>query len=219
MFDKEIIERICNLTFTQEDLEGSQYKIKYDIEYPFEKYYKTETITEAIQKCIDGKWNLNTLCSWFCSYNHIIGGGFTKEVKENFSPFEALVFEAISWDLDGYSMLHPTLFKERPNYLFEIKEGLKNLGHIWDTRNDWKCFYSMIGKDAKANKDYDVVFMNEKSKEYMIVCTGFFEGEYSDDRTHFIKDKEFINLIQQLEKENYSLLHHSEEFYYEDVKR
>ena len=59
----------------------------------------------------------------------------------------------------------------------------------------------------------------EKSKEYMIVCTGFFEGEYSDDRTHFIKDKEFINLIQQLEKENYSLLHHSEEFYYEDVKR
>lgn len=70
-------------------------------------------------------------------------------------------------------MLHPTLFKERPNYLFEIMKGLKNLGHVWDTRDDWKCFYSMIGKDAKTNKDYDVVFINEKNKEYLIVCTGF----------------------------------------------
>ena len=52
MYDKELIERICNLTCSKEDVWRYQSTINYDSEYPFRKYYDVNIIIGAINKYI-----------------------------------------------------------------------------------------------------------------------------------------------------------------------
>lgn len=41
MYDKDLIQRICDLTCTSNDVIINQTTIKYDTEHPFRKYYKS----------------------------------------------------------------------------------------------------------------------------------------------------------------------------------
>jgi hypothetical protein len=49
MYDKELIQRVCNLTCLKEEVVRNQTTIKYDTEHPFKKYYSLSTIKGAIE--------------------------------------------------------------------------------------------------------------------------------------------------------------------------
>ncbi len=55
MYDKTLIEKVCNLTCSEEDLEISLESIKFDIKSPFKKYFNVDTISNAIQKYINNE--------------------------------------------------------------------------------------------------------------------------------------------------------------------
>ena len=57
IYDKEIIEKVCNLTFKDEDIPCCQIDIKYNHDAPFYKYYNVNSIIGALNKYLSGEWN------------------------------------------------------------------------------------------------------------------------------------------------------------------
>lgn len=212
MFDKELIQKICDVTCTKDEVCRDQTTIKYDTQFPFKKYFNLDSIVKAIGMYTSHNWNDATLASWFCIYNWIICGGFSDDLKENLTPLEEFLKEVISWDLDGLSFFDESVSEESED-LTDVIQSFKDFLHILNTINDWKCYYACVGEECKWNDENYIVLINDKTKEYMMVSSAFLEIEYSDDIFHHLEDKEFIQLIKELKRNNYKSLPHSEYWY------
>lgn len=218
MFDKELIDKVCNLNCVKKDVNRNQTTIKYDIEYPFEKYYDLNTIINAINKYIKKEWDDKTLSSWFCIYNWILCGGFDDNLKENFTDVEDFLVETISWDLDGMSFFDDWVIEsEGIQYLYDCIEEFKSLDHIWKTRNEWNGYYSPIGESGTLNENQYVLFINEIKKEYIIIHSDHLENGKNYDNIKFVTENEFDGLVNQLKYNNYKLISYSEKWYYCDL--
>lgn len=218
MFEKELIERVCNLTWTKEDIARDITTIKYDPEFPFEKYYSMQTIIAAINKYLSKEWDDKMLSHWACIYNWIIRGGFYENRKENFNSFETFLVDVISWDLDGLSF-----FDEEHEFegAFELDKRIafyENFDHIWQTRGQWSCFYALVGELTEENGSQYVLIFNDNTKEYMILCCDHIENGYQDERIHFIENKAFMELVDQIVAKEYKVLPSAEKYYYEEVE-
>ena len=219
MFDKELIERICNLTCTKEDVCRNQTTIKYDYEYPFEKYYDINVIVGAINKYISKEWDDETLAGWCCIYNWILCGGFNRNVKEDLNSLEQYLFDDLSWSLDGLSFFDAdTYFEESEDEIFDIINGYKNWNHIWQTRNDWKGVYATIGEYDKTNESQYVLLINEKLKEYIILFSEHLSNNYKhqNDKLKYTTKNKFVKLVDKVKKD-YTRLSGSEKYSYFDL--
>lgn len=221
MYDKELIERICNLTCSKEDVCRDQTTINYDSEYPFRKYYDVNIIIKAINKYISKEWDDQTLAGWCCIYNWILSGGFSNDVKEDLNPLEQYLFDDLSWELDGLSFFdEETYFEESKDEIYEIIESFKNWDHIWQTRDSWKGVYAPIGVFDLTNGNQYVLLVNETLKEYMIL---FSEGHLSNNYKHqndylrYTSRNKFVKLEKYLKNNGYTMLGCSERFYYDDA--
>lgn len=217
MFDKELIKKICDLTCKFEEINIPQDKLKYDNEYPFEKYYKLEIIVNAIKKYLNKDWDDKMLSSWACRYDWVICGGFYKDLKEsNKNIVEKFIKSQISWNLDGLSFFEDWFLEEDMFDLNKIIEEFKNLDFVLNTIDNWKAYYAMVGPLAKENEDQYVLLINELDKKYMIIYSMFFENGYEDEFIKFISEEEQKQKIKELEKSEYTLLSYSEQFYYDE---
>lgn len=218
MFDKDLIEKICNLSCLKSDVCRNQTEIKYDSVYPFKKYYDVNIIIGAINKYLSKEWDASTFSSWCCIYNWIICGGFNIDLIEDLNPFEEFYKEIISWDLDGLSF-----YDEEEAYIdVEINkwiEQYKNWDHIWQTRNEWQGVYSPISKYDRENGDQYVVVFNDKRKEYMILFSEHLNNNYCSQNEYlkYTTKSKLVKLINTLQENKYSILSCFEEFYYSDL--
>lgn len=217
MYDRELIEKVCNLTCKPEEINVDQTSFKYDVDHPFEKYYKVDIIIGAINKYILKEWNDITLANWCCIYDWILCGGFDANIKENFNPFERFLVDVISWDLDGLSF-----FDEDVDELDEVYEWIKfykNIDRVWQTRNGWKGVYATIGEYDKENGQQYVVIVNDSLKEYMIIFSEHLKNsyKYQNEFLKYTTKNKFIRLIEKLKDLGYSNLSCSEECYYQEL--
>ena len=81
MYDKELIQKVCELTCSKEDVVRDQTTIKYNTENPFKTYYNVSTLTGAFKKYIANEWDDQTLAHWACIYCWVLCGGFDDNVK------------------------------------------------------------------------------------------------------------------------------------------
>ena len=95
MYDKELIDKICNLTCKPEEIDIDQTSIKYDSVDSFNKYYNVNTIINAIDKYINKEWNDKTLANWFCLYDWIIKGGCKISANKNLNELDYFIKELI----------------------------------------------------------------------------------------------------------------------------
>ena len=218
MYDKSLIERVCNLTCISEDIVRSQTSIKYDIAYPFKKYYDMKTAIRAIKKCISKEWDDTMLSHWFCIYNWIICGGFDDNLKEDLTPIEDFLKEIISWDFDGMAFFDASYIEEDiTEYLNDVIQECENLDYIWQTRNEWKLFFSDVGELAKINEDHYALLINDSKKRYTIIHTDYFHYATPAESFKYIAENEFNALVEQLKADEYEIISYSEEFYYDSV--
>ena len=108
MYDKELIESVCDLSCNYKELlvkHGNQTKIEYDCDNPFEKYYSLNTILGTIEKYRKRKITDKELSHWACIYDWIINGGFSDKVK--FAPTKKtyVIYEISDW-LDSLSFFN-----------------------------------------------------------------------------------------------------------------
>lgn len=215
MYDKELIQKVCNLTCSKEEVVRNQTTIRYDTENPFKKYYNISTITGAIKKYISKEWDDQTLAHWACIYCWILSGGFDyKNRNENLNTLEGFFRDIITWDLDGLSF-----FDEQDDTLniHECMKLFENYDYIWQTRQQWRAVYAMIGPFAKENGDQYVALINDTTKEYMIIHSDHLKNGFEDEYFKFITQEEHCSLIEQLKNSGYKILSCSEEFYYMDI--
>ena len=184
MYDKELIQRVCNLTCLKEEVVRNQTTIKYDTEHPFKKYYSFSTIKGAIEKYISNEWDDQTLAHWACIYCWILSGGFDDNLTDDLNSFETFFKDFITWDLDGLSFFSAE--DEEPNDMQEIIALFEDYDHIWQTRNEWEVVYAMIGPFAKENEDQYALLVNNTKKEYMIMYSDHLKNGYEDEHFHFV---------------------------------
>lgn len=216
MYDKELIERVCNLTCTKEDIFRDQTTINYDHEYPFKKYYDVNIIVVAINKYLSKEWDDHTLAHWACIYNWIICGGFHDDLKEGLDSFEEFMKDVISWDLDALSFFDEEYLEEDEN-LYDRIQLYKDWDHILKTKNGWKVVYAMVSPCAEFNEDQYLVLINNEIKEFMIIYSYHLENGFEDEVFKYISEEEFILIVEQLKEKEYTLLSCSEKFYYSEI--
>lgn len=215
MYNKELIDKICNLTCTEEDVHIDQTNIIYDTDHPFKKYYNFNIIESAIKKYLNNEWSDYLLSGWACLYGWILAGGFDDNVVEDFNDIECMIVETISEDLDSLSFFDNSLVedKDSPIDLNRWIEEFRSLDTVLKSINDWKPYTSKIGPYADYNDDRFTLLVNDTSKEYIIIYHFF--GDSDSYTLNTITKEEHINKIHELNKAGYTLLPHSEKYYFE----
>ena len=214
MFDKELIEKVCNLDCTRKDVDIDQTKVKYDTNCPFKKYYDVKIIIKAIKKYKCGEWDVQTISYWAFFYDWIICGGFKANVIEELNDFENLIKEIICWELDGLSFL---AIEEEEGALSRFIKVFTDLDYILKTKDEWKFYCTYLNKIDRYVNDPYIILVNDKKKKYMIIhgvdgcCDCFNEWE------HKAKKAGFIKYVEKLNEENYRVLSYAEKSFYEDI--
>ena len=215
MYDKELIQKVCDLTCSKEEVVRNQTTIKYDTVHPFKTYYNVSTITGAINKYISNEWDDQTFAHWTCIYCWILSGGFDDNITEDLNTLEGFLRDVVTWDLDGLSF-----FSDECTDLQDMHDCIKLFecyDHIWQTRKQWRAVYAMIGPSAKENGDQYVALINDTTKEYMIIYSDHLENGFEDEYFKFIAQAEHVLLIEELKNSGYQILSCSEEYYYMDI--
>lgn len=218
MYDKDLIQRVCNLTCSKEDVVRSQTTIAYDKLQPFRKYYNVEAIKGALEKFASDEWDDQTLAHWACIYCWILSGGFGDNVKEDLDTFEGFFRDVVTWDLDGLSFFDADCEEDPIKYICGIILIFENYDHIWQTREEWHAVYAMIGPNDEFNGAQWVLLINDRNKEYMILYTDCLENGYEDEFFKFLKDTEFILRVENLKSAGYTALTGDEEYYYCEIE-
>ena len=219
MYDKELTQKVCNLTCTKKDVVRDQTKIKYDNEHPFRKYYNIKAIIGAIEKFLSGEWDDQLLSHWACIYCWILLGGCDYDnMIADLNTFEGFLRDKITWDLDGLSFFRTEHFDDYIEMMHNTKQFYEDFDHIWNTRDEWKAVYAMIGPNAEENGEQYVVLVNDITKEYMLIFSDHIENGFEDEHFRFITQDEFIAYIEQLKSKNYKILSCAEEYYYMELE-
>lgn len=214
MYDKALIERICNLTCTKEDVDTRTDEIDYDTNHPFKKYYNADIIVGAFNKYLSREWSGQFFANWCILYSYIFCGG-PCGTNDYLNSLEKLLTDVISYDLDGLSFLDDEDLSEvGTDVVCAWREEHKNWGHILNTIDDWQGICAPVGPDAEYNHSLFVILLNKKLKEYMIIYAESCDA--TDDKESFrhITEEDFDNIIEELKADGYTLLSCHEELYY-----
>lgn len=207
---KDLIEKVCTLSCTKEDLVLDYSSIKNlelkDSKCSFIKYYNLNTILEAFNKCINKEWNIETLVNWCSIYTGIIEGQFLVTSKIDFKGIERLIYDLITTELD----IFPSMYADETDYLDEAPEILNKLKFydcLWQQRKELKAF--TIERDLDPNAiSVLTILINEKAKEYVTVSS--IEDIIFDESIHRININELKQLIHKLERIKYKQVHKEE---------
>lgn len=214
--DHEYINKICNLTFSTNDVRINQCSVRYDYDHPFEKYYNLEIITKAYNKLLDKSWSIEKFTNWIVIYFYIINGGFYDELIEDFTPLKNIVINNLTYLLDGFSFIYS--YKEKKEWE-SLYINIKNLDHILKTISNWKCVYTLTKENDFVISNFYSIFINDDLKECLI---SFYDDPFLDKIDNCLIKKvdknEFIELINTLIKNGYEFLAYDDEYLFDEDK-
>ncbi len=218
MYNKELFERVCNLTCTFEDVYIDASSLEYDKKSPFKKYYNLDTIINAITKYKNKEWTDLFLSHWACLYLWIISGGFDDDIDEDLSEVEYFIKETITDNLDGLSFIDDNYVYDKQNQIDLDKwiEEYKTLDKMLKSASKLVGYTAMIGEYDDIKDERYVLLINNESKEYSLIYV-FYDNLENDIFTEISRD-DFIAKEKDLVKKGYKLLHYKEDFYYDETK-
>lgn len=167
MYNKKLFEKICSVTCSFEELESfvsPTDKNEFDLEKPFEKYYRLERIFFAIRRYQSKQINDRFLAYWMCAYNWIIMARFKIDPNDNSITFkEWLEWEMSDW-LDSLSF-----FDDSDDWynLEEYKNTFAILDKIYRNSNDWDRVFAHTDEWGDNDDDVVVLAYHKKNKEFV----------------------------------------------------
>ena len=214
MYDKALIQRVCDLTCSRDDVIRNQTTIQYDTVEPFKKYYSIITIKGAIEKFISQEWDDRTLAHWACIYSWVLTGGCSNTTAEHLTPLQRFLDRVIVWDLDGLSFFCVSGDEDHVKLLRDTMQVFENYDHILKTCEEWRIFDATIGPHDEDNGARWVLLINDTKTEYMILYS---DRVCEDAFFNRVKAEEFIRLVEDLKSTGYTVLTCSEEYYYDEI--
>ena len=175
MFDRIMLEKICGVTCTLEELKSFNYKIdekEFDIDNPFEKYYSLDVILKCIQLYKDKRITGKYLAYWCNAYNWIIMGGFKgKASDENEKNVD--VATILIWDISN--RLDSLWFFVAKYHDLDMYIGnFRILDSIYKNHKKWEIFYS-FGTETYDNgepaNDISVLFISKTKNVYYTLAS------------------------------------------------
>ena len=176
MYDKELYDKILNVSCTFEELSefNSQFGDKnkaniFDLDSPFEKYYDVNIIIYAIEKYQKKEIDDRYLACWAKAYNEIIRAGFDSIEYGDYSPIKELLMYEISDCLYWLSCSD-----EEDEYfdLEENKEDYRILDIVYRDADDCRAIFAYY-KDDKI-----VILVSNDKKKYYISLYRFCGFDY-----------------------------------------
>lgn len=172
MFDKELFERICNVTCSFEELELFVADIdnkEFDLDNAFEKYYRIESIIKAIQLYDDKVIDARYLAYWANAYDWIIMAGFYEQ--NDCVSLKTIIEREISEWLDSLSFFDT--FGE--DYDIDYKGNFLFLDKLYKTVDDLQCVYARKLVEENGFRS-TLLIANHKTKEYLKSdCYSYFD--------------------------------------------
>ena len=219
MYDIDFIQRIFHLSCTERDLLVPHSKICYDIDHPFEKYYRLSQIKRAIRNYLEGVWSDKMLASWANQYLWILLGGCDYDnVREDLDSLGLYLRDIIAYALDGLAFFDEDVADDVQAELCEMLTEFESLDYCYRTKEMWRVVYSPIGKYALANGTQYALLINDEKKEYMIVSSNELINGYEDEHFSYIFPSEFIALYKKLGEDGYRLYPIAEEYFLLEIE-
>lgn len=164
MFDKDLFDRICNVTCSWDELKKFVTNIKkkeFDPDTPFEKYYHIDRMICAIEKYQAKEIDAKFLAAWMNAYNWIIMGGFKiKKQDKSVSIRDFLIAEITDW-IDSLA------FFDGNEDIYNLKEYKKRYQVLDSVLQDLeRCSgeYAPLGYD---NHGIIVLIVNDTAKYFI----------------------------------------------------
>ena len=207
MFDKELFNKICDVSCEGDELKKFVTNIdkkEFDLNNAFNKYYKVERIICAIEKYQAKKIDAKFLAYWSTAYGWIIMGGFKIENGDkSVSLKDFLIFEISDW-LDSLSFFDGD---DDFYHLKDYKTTVKVLDSVLQDVDDCEAVFAIDADEDDEDYDYyahyvEVLIKNDNAKYFIKVYT---DCIYPDDNVLFsqVKPEELENQATQLQKQGY----------------
>lgn len=205
MYNKKLLEKICNVTCSCEELEVFKTKFdkkEFDLHNPFQKYYALDKILFAIKRYESKEISDKFLAYWMCMYNWLIMGYFEPVTKDNAVTFKKwLEWEICDW-LDSLSF-----FDDSDDWynLEDYKNSFAVLDKIYRNSNDWDRVFAHT--DERGDNDNDIVVLayHKKNKEFVKIYS---ELDYCrlDVKFQRIELDELEKQMEELKEKGYQQL-------------
>ena len=210
MFDKEMFEKVCNVTCTLDELKRFNSKInekEFDVGNCFEKYYSIDTVLKCTKLYKDKRISDGYLAYWFNAYNWIVMGGFKGETgdedKKSVDLATILIWDICDW-LDSLSF-----FDCEDDHLSMAIGNLRILDSIYKNRKKWEAFYSFdtdIYDDGEPINDINVLLVSKTKNVYYTLHSDICDfKEYALDE-QFAQVPHIKSLINDLMAKGYKEL-------------
>lgn len=211
MFYNGFYKRILDLSCTDEDLKRKIDDIQYDVDNAFDKYYDISIICKAIDKFLDYQWFDSTFSSWACHYMYIILQDSLNVKNDN--TLKGIIQDYITDLLDSLTFFSYDYFNEENNSqdLKEYKELFINLDIVYNSLSSW------TGYCTKCNEHNSLLLVNHTNQQYIILSFCFYEDNCKDENVKNVDIKKHLNILIDLQKQGYKLLHFHEKWYYVDI--
>ena len=177
MFNKQLYERICSVTCTEDELaEFCKDELECDTENPFDKYYSLESIEKCIAMYESKKVSDQFLAHWANLYNWIIMGGFKTDDTEKTVSLNMLARWEISDWLDSLSFYDaqyheseeysPLTFRN-PTEIY--KNSFRVFDGVYHAPNEWDVFYAHADDYGGYSDGGDIclLLVNKKQRSYL----------------------------------------------------
>ena len=214
MYYNDFYKRILDLSCTDEDLKGKIDDIQYDVDNAFDKYYDISIICKAIDKFLDYQWLDSTFSSWAYHYMYIILQDSLNEKTDN--TLKEVIQDYITDLLDSLTFFSYDYFNKEnnPQDLKEYKELFINLDIVYNSLSSWTGYCT---KCNEHSDNYSLLLVNHTTQQYIILSFCFDEDNCKDENVKNVDIKEHLNILIDLQKQGYKLLHFDEKWYYMDI--
>ena len=205
MYDKELFNKIINVSCTFEELEAFVIDIvkkEFDLENAFDKYYSVETILKAIRRYENKEIDDRYLSYWMNAYDWIIMAGFKMESENKEIYFKDWLVWEISNLLDSLSFFDNT---EDWYNLEDYTTCFKILDKIYKNLNDWKCLFAHTDEWGDNEDDVVLLITNHKTKEF-VKTYGNLDYLNEDVRIQKIELAELERQIENLNAQGFKKL-------------
>lgn len=192
MYDRALFERICDLTCTFTELNEFVIGIdkkEFDTDAPFEKYYRADRLTAAIEAYQNKQIDANFLAQWMNAYDWIIMGGFQIKESRKVTLRDFLIWTISDW-IDALS------FFDGDDEWYRLEkyiQAFQVLDAVLQQLNDCSAVFAQHGYN---DDDVVVLIVNNSAKCFIKVY-----GELDFRRAaRDFKKVEFSDLENQAKK-------------------
>lgn len=180
MYNKDLFEKICNLTCSFDELKDFVTAIdkkEFDLDNPFAKYYNVDRLIAAIEKYESKEIDEKYLAYWMNAYNWIIMGGFKfGQDDDTVSAKEYLIWQIVDW-IDGLSFFDTGFDYDLEKY----KTAFKVLDLVLQDIDKCKVVFAEYG----WNEDDVVALVTNYAAKYFVKVYG--RLDYNDNTILFEK--------------------------------